>query len=140
MPDGVKPSNVDDQEPLRQQVPTLLSIGCQQRTTGPPGDTGITRRNGQVAQTTDSKAPAPHRVWHPDSAPAQLQDALAASAVAATEEATWAAHRRRDVSASWERPSLITQIQTFAAEHLDLDLSPVLDAMNQTDTFLESVV
>ena len=44
------------------------------------------------------------------------------------------------VSVSWERPSLITQIQTFAAEHLDLDLSPVLDAMNQTDTFLESVV
>jgi hypothetical protein len=61
---------------------------------------------------------------HPDSAPAKLQHALAASAVAATEEATWAAHRRRDVSASWERPSLITQIQTFAAEHLDLDLSP----------------
>jgi Tetratricopeptide repeat len=70
---------------------------------------------------------------HPDAAPAHLRHALAATALSAADEAAWAAHRCRDVSASWERPSLITQAKTFAAEHPDLDLTPVMDAISQTD-------
>ena len=90
--------------------------------------------------TQDRSTPDPATNRLGNRHPTESASRLGTSAVAATEEATWAAHRRRDVSASWERPSLITQIQTFAAELLDLDLSAVLDAMNQTDTFLESVV
>jgi hypothetical protein len=66
-----------------------------------------------------------HAAQHPDTATAHLTHALAAASLGAGLEAAWAARRCRDNSASWEQAALLAQLEAFATENPDVDITPL---------------